>query len=72
MDPTKEIRTDGSGEDRLPVELVCLSCFQVQTIHVPREKATRSRIRWECFQCQECAAAQPAPRVPLGLQGNGS
>jgi hypothetical protein len=55
----------------MAVVLVCPFCSRVQTIHVPREKGTRGRICWECFQCQESAARHPAPRAKRATADRG-
>ena len=55
-------RSEDGEKGRIAVVLVCLSCSREQTVHIPREKAGRYRIYWECFQCQDTGAPQPGSR----------
>ena len=58
----------GSGKEdreggRIAVVLICLACSREQTVHIPREKAGRYKIYWECFQCQDGGARRPGPGI---------
>jgi len=66
MLPTQGRRMDHPGEDRVPVELVCLFCSRVEVIHVPRGASPGNRIAWECLHCQETVAQRPVHTADMG------
>ncbi len=63
MHPRQRSITDVLGEDRVAVVLACIYCSRMETILVPREKATFGRICWECIQCQGNALVHPVSRA---------